>query len=127
MARRGIGGALLVAALLAVPTARAQGGCAGHPDLVGPCVTIRGRAGLYNGNPTIRIWRVGTTRLLGVSARHCEAPACEPLPAAVRERLGWEHPVFADFTLCPFTRARPGVMQLVCVEAARNVRRGTSH
>jgi hypothetical protein len=31
--------------------------------------------------------------------------------------------VFADFVVCPFTRPRPGVMQMVCIDAATGVRR----
>jgi hypothetical protein len=84
---------------------------------------MRGRAALYNGNPTVRIWKVGTRRLLGVSGRRCEPPACEPLPANVRTALDWEHQVFADFVLCPLTRERPGVMQMVCIDAASHLRR----
>jgi hypothetical protein len=109
--------------VLVGPTARAA--CRTHPDLVGPCFHVRGRAALYNGNPTVRIWKVGTRRLLGVSDRRCQAPDCEPLPAALRALLSWDHPVFGDFELCPFTRARPGVMQFVCVAAASHMRPAT--
>ena len=100
----------------------AHDGCRAHPDLAGPCFRVHGRAALYNGNPTVRIWKNGTHRLLGVSAR-CEPPACEPLPPAVRAALDWEHPVFADFVVCPFTRERPGVMQMVCVDTVTRLRR----
>jgi hypothetical protein len=117
--------ALLVAAGVAGAPAVAAGTCASRDDLVGPCFRMRGRAALYNGNPTVRIWRVGTKRLLGVSASRCEPPACEPLPAELRTALDWEHPVFADFALCPLTRRRPGVMQMVCIAAVTNLRRGS--
>lgn len=130
----------LLAGSAAIPAVAADT-CATRDDLVGPCFRVRGRAALYNGNPTVRIWRVGTMRLLGVSASRCEPPArrrrwsadydaddeppaCEPLPAAVRAALDWEHPVFADFTLCPLTPLRPGVMQMVCVAGATRLRRG---
>ena len=111
--------------LAAVPAVGAAQHCAGRSDLVGPCFHVRGRAALFNGTPTVRIWRVGTTRLLGVSARGCEAPGCEAetIPAALRGVLDWEHPVFADFVVCPFTRERPGAMQFVCVESATRIRR----
>ncbi len=114
---------LVLAGAVAVPGG-AAGSCATREDLAGPCFRMRGRAALYNGNPTVRIWRVGTRRLLGVSASRCEPPACEPLPAELRAALDWEHAVFADFTLCPLTPRRPGVMQMVCVAAARHIRRG---
>ena len=123
MNRRVIGVLIHTLATLWLETAvAADGGCHAHPDLVGPCFRVRGRAAFYNGNPTIRIWKVGTRRLLGVSAR-CEPPACEPLPPAVRAALDWEHPVFAHFLVCPFTRERPGVMQMVCVDTATRLRR----
>jgi hypothetical protein len=70
----------------------------------------------------VRIWKVGTRRLLGVTAR-CQPPECEPLRSAARDALDWEHVVFADFVVCPFTRPRPGVMQMVCIDAATGVRR----
>lgn len=118
--------ALLFATGVAAASPVAAATCATRDDLVGPCFRMRGRAALYNGTPTVRIWRVGTTRLLGVSASRCEPPACEPLPAAVRAALDWEHPVYADFTLCPLTPRHPGVMQMVCIAAAANLRRGSA-
>ena len=123
--RRALAAALVMLAL-AAPRARAT--CREHPDLVGPCFRVRGRAAFYNGNPTVRIWKVGTRRLLGVSDSRCQLPRCEPLPEALRALLSWEHPVFADFEVCPFTRSRPGVMQFVCIAAASNLRAtGASH
>ena len=115
---------LLAAGVSSGAIAAASEDCRARSDLVGPCFRVHGRAALYNGNPTIRIWKVGTRRLLGVSAR-CEPPACEPLPAAVRAALDWVHPVYADFVVCPFAPARAGVMRMVCVAAATNLRRGT--
>lgn len=77
----------------------------------------------FNGNPTVRIWKVGTRRVLGVSDRRCVAPECEALPAELGGMLDWEHRVFGDFFVCPFTRERPGVMQFVCIERATRLRR----
>lgn len=116
---------LLALVLTLVPAAAPAGtACRERPDLVGRCFAVRGRAALYNGNPTVRIWRIGTRRLLGVSQSRCEAPECEPVPAALRDLLAWDAPVFGDFVLCPFTRPRPGVMQLVCIAAASHLRHG---
>ena len=75
----------------------------------------------YNGNPSVRIWRVGTTRILGVSEQRFYAEGYCNLPASVRDRLSWDSDLFADFVVCPFTREEPGVMQLVCVESARHI------
>lgn len=111
------------AALLVLLAPAADAACRTHPALVAACFRVHGRAALYNGNPTVRIWKLGTHRLLGVSDRRCQPPECEPLPDALRALLAWDHPVFGEFELCPFTRARPGVMQLVCVAAAARLRR----
>lgn len=112
---------LLLACL--VPRAGFAGWCAERADLAGPCFAIRGRASLANGNPTVRIWKVGTKRVLGLSDGRCTRPECEPLPAELRAALDWDHAVLGDFVLCPFTRPRPGAMQLVCIEHATRLRR----
>lgn len=93
-------------------------GCKSNPRLVGKCFVVRGRLSAYNGNPTFRIWREGTSRSLGV------VPSEDPrsLPAELRSVASFEHDVLGVFTVCPFTTSKAGVMQFVCVEAARDVR-----
>lgn len=86
------------------------------------CFWVRGRVSLFNGNPTVRVWKVGTGRMLGVSDRVCAEPECAPLPAELRALLDWDHRVFGNFLVCPFTCARPGVMQFVCIERATRLR-----
>ena len=113
---------VVLLALLVLPSVGAAGTCRGRPELVGPCFTVRGRAALYHGSPTIRIWKIGTKRLLGVTGTRCQPPDCRPMPDDVRARLEWDRPLFADFLVCPFTRPRPGVMQMVCVESASRLR-----
>jgi hypothetical protein len=90
--------------------------CQAHPSLVGACVVVRGRLRAYNGNPTFRIWPVGTERLLGVTGA---GPGEEPIMPA---DLGpsFQRDVFADFTVCPFTKQVRGAMQRVCIERASN-------
>jgi hypothetical protein len=95
--------------------------CAAAPNLVGPCFSVRGRLSLWNGTPSARIWRVGTKRILGVSDSRCIEPDCRQLPADILAALDWDTEIFADFLVCPFTKERPGVMQFVCAESARNV------
>ena len=92
-------------------------GCKSNPQLVGTCFVVRGRLSAYNGNPTFRIFRAGTSRILGV------VPSEDPrsLPAELRGVASFEHDVFGTFTVCPFTPSKPGVMQFVCVEAVRDV------
>jgi hypothetical protein len=92
-------------------------GCRSNPQLVGTCFVVRGRLSAFNGNPTFRIRRAGSSRILGV------VPSEDPrsLPAELRGVASFEHDVFGTFTVCPFTPAKAGVMQFVCVESVRNV------
>jgi len=90
--------------------------CVQHAQLVDSCWTVRGRVGLYNGNPTVRIWPVGSSRILGV--RHAEP---QLVPPELGARLAWDTNVFADLKVCPLTRQRAGAMQIVCVASARNM------
>jgi hypothetical protein len=102
-----------------VPTAA---WCVDHPQRVGMCHRVRGRLTAYNGNPTFRIWVVGSNRLLGVMGRDWrETEAGDMLPPHVRSALGsrpFETRVFGDFEICPLTRERPGWMQMVCIASA---------
>ena len=34
----------------------------------------------------------------------------------------FDRQLFVDFAICPFTRRRPGTMQMVCIASARNLR-----
>ena len=34
----------------------------------------------------------------------------------------FDRQLVADFEVCPFTRRRPGTMQMVCIASARNLR-----
>jgi hypothetical protein len=44
------------------------------------------------------------------------------LPPNVKDLLkGFDDQVFANFTVCPLTRERPGRMQIVFVKSATNV------
>lgn len=116
---------VLVLILVASPATAAANDCGRscreHPKLSGPCFTIRGRMSLYNGAPSVRIWRVGTGRMLGVSEQRFSVEGYCNLPGSVRQRLSWDSDLFADFVVCPFTREESGVMQLVCVDSATKV------
>lgn len=90
--------------------------CVQHPQLVGSCWHVRGRVALYNGNPSVRIWPVGSKRILGV--REAEPPLVPPELAA---QLTWNTNVYSDLKLCPLTKQRSGAMQIVCVAGADNV------
>jgi hypothetical protein len=108
-------GMALLALLLAMPPAD-QPLCKGNPALVGKCFMVHGRLRAYNGNPTFRIWPIGTKRLLGVTGPHPGDPPIMPEKLA----CGFDCDVIADFEVCPFSPSQPGVMQRTCIEAATN-------
>ena len=105
----------------AAPTHSPPCPCREHPLRHAPCFTLRGRMGLYNGAPSVRIWRVGTKRMLGVSEQRFAVSGYCTLPALLRARISWDVNLFADFVVCPFTPEEPGAMQLVCVDSAANI------
>lgn len=103
---------------LALPTAAMAADyspCVDSKSIVGECWNVRGRVSVHNGNPSTRIWPVGSKRLLGV--RDAEPPF---LPPEFAHKLSWDADVFADLKVCPLTSAREGRMQIVCIANARN-------
>jgi hypothetical protein len=114
-------GCVAVSAATASGEPRAEKPCREHPKLAGACFTLRGRMRLANGTPTVRIWPVGTRRLLLVSEGRFVVDGYSNLPEEISRRLSWDSDLFADFEVCPFTRPEPGVARLVCVESAKNV------
>jgi hypothetical protein len=95
--------------------------CEDHPKVVEACFTFQGRLRQWNGSPTIRIERIGTSRILGVSDG-MSLPEYWQIPENVRTALtSFNSVVVADFEFCPFTEEEPGVMRLGCVESATNL------
>ncbi|MCA1634467.1 MAG: hypothetical protein LC802_12425 [Acidobacteria bacterium] len=94
--------------------------CRAQPSLVGKCFTVRGRLSLYNGAPTIRLWRAGTRRMLGVSGSYSQ-DGYSSIPEELEKKLDWENEVWGDFLVCPFTRQRPKEMQMICIEDGKNI------
>lgn len=78
---------------------------------VGDCFSFRGRAQFFNGNPSLRIWRVGTKSYIGVSDYRCGA-----LPTAFeKEMKTFGDIVYGDFTVCPLSKFKKGEMQFACI------------
>ena len=102
---------------------KAAGHCKNNTYLVGQCFRLHGRAFFSNGTPSLRIWHLGTNRILGVTSRPQADDAEDPIaPANLLNALGgFDHFVFGDFQVCPFTPKRQGHMQMVCVERAENL------
>ena len=120
--------ARIVIMLMAVTAAignpgRRERDCRGNPKVIAGCFSIHGRAFASNGTPDLRIWRIGTRRILGVTATSMPDDAEEPIAPEnlLRALGGTEHFVFGDFEVCPFTAEREGEMQMVCVQKANHL------
>jgi hypothetical protein len=95
--------------------------CREHPQLIGKCFMVRGRLSTYNGNPAVRLWRIGTRRVLGVSDQRFSLPGYRNIPEDLAKQLDGQNNIYGDFLVCPFTRPRPREMQLMCIESAQNI------
>ena len=92
--------------------------CRSDPRVIGECFEVRGRLRFGNGNPALRMWRVGTNRILGIWDD--EEPIV-PANLATALEPGLGRTVSGDFLVCPFTVERAGWMRMVCIESARNL------
>ena len=94
--------------------------CTQNTSLVGQCFTLHGRLSVH-ANMRPYLWPIGTHRLLGIAS-----PEGSIIMPTEIERIfaspPFDQQLFADFEVCPFTRARPGIMQMVCIAAARNLK-----
>src|ERR1039458_7208114 len=92
----------IVELLLAAPPGNPPP-CKANPALVGKCFSVHGRLRAYNGNPTFRIWPVGTMRIIGVTGAK---PGDQPImPDDLA--CGFFCDVIADFEVCPFSESKP--------------------
>ena len=108
--------------LAAIAEAHYINSCKARPqEFSGACFETRGRMATYDGNPSLRIWPVGTKRLLGLSERRGSMNEAYNLPRELLAQLSFGKAMYADFTICPFTDDEPGVMRLACVESAENI------
>jgi hypothetical protein len=94
--------------------------CTSTRPFAGPCETVHGRLGLSNGPPTMILWKIGTTRRLGVLEVGNYPGTCY-IPANVSELLLKDKLIYADFVVRPSTPSRPGIMQMVCLVAATHI------
>jgi hypothetical protein len=111
--------ALIVVALCLFATSAALAGAGG-------CRNVHGRLTLANGNPSVRIWVIGTQRVLGVVQRD---ESFGDLPSNIRRLWAahgddamWSSYLYGDFTVCPVTRSEPGRMQLVRLTGGTHLR-----
>ena len=89
----------LLAAMLGIAPVTASfaagGRCTDHFKLNGPCLTVHGRLRVYNGNPSVRIWPIGSHRLLGVATVY-DNPENPLLPFPLNQGLDVETAYFGD-------------------------------
>jgi len=95
--------------------------CRQHPQLIGKCFSVHGRLSVYNGAPAMRIWKIGTKRILGVSDQRFALPGYRNIPETIQNQLNQDVDIFGDFLVCPFTPSKAGEMQLVCIEEGRKL------
>ena len=95
--------------------------CKAHPLVSGACFEFRGRLAFYNGTPSMRIWPIGTNRLLGISESKYFLQGYASIPSTLVNKLKWGNAIYANFIACPFAKQTPDTMQLICVESATNV------
>jgi hypothetical protein len=111
---------LAIFAAFATPPPGGQQGrsCKENPELVGQCFKVHGRVRIGNGTPQMRIWRIGTDRVMGVLPSEDEI-----IPENLRDAFQGDFykDVYGDFEVCPFTKRKPEEMQMVCVESASHL------
>ena len=95
--------------------------CSANPMVSGTPFVIHGRLSFYNGNPTLRLWQIGTRRLLGVSDGRFKKYGYANIPESISTKVDFETDLYGDFEVYPFTDAVPGVMQLICIESGRHL------
>ena len=117
---------LLVAGIVmpspSAPIKSEEKSCRQHPQLTGKCFTVQGRLSVYNGAPAMRIWKVGTRRMLGISEQRFAVEGYRNVPETIQNQLNQDVEIFGDFLVCPFTRQKAGEMQMVCVEEGKNLK-----
>lgn len=94
--------------------------CRNHPMVTGECFLFWGRMQLYEESPRVRIWRVGTTRVLGIMDDEYQLEGYENVPGDLVGQIDWNTAMFGDFTVCPFADDIPRKMRPICVEKAEN-------
>ena len=116
---------LCVTSLLAMPPqwihSQGKDKCKGNPEVVGACYAVHGRLSTGADTIQLRLWPVGTKRMLGVSDGPEINDAESPLyPKTIRFSNG-DETIYGDFEVCPFTLRREGEMQFVCIETASHL------
>ena len=95
--------------------------CKGNPKVIGACYSVHGRLSRGADTVILRLWPVGTKRILGITG----GPTLDDANAAIwPQNLKFpfgDEDIYGDFEVCPFTPERKGVMQFVCIESASHL------
>jgi len=104
------------------------------PAIASSCYWTHGRLRMSNGNPSYRLWKIGTNRLLGIHSGPSadlygldnESPefpsnVWQKLWVSIPKNSPWPNTIFADFEVCPLEPEKRGAMQAACIEAAKNI------
>ena len=89
-------------------------------ELSAESMRVHGRLSVYDGNPSCRIWIVGTKRILGIHEFEEECPIPVELHRILAEDVN-DRLIYADFIVRPLTEQKDGVMQIVQFESAENI------
>src|ERR1035438_2314749 len=101
-------------------------------EIANSCYWAHGRLVVAQGNPSYRLWKIGTHRVLGIYSGPSvdrfgldnEGPE---LPSNVERKLWatkdprFANYLFGDFEVCPLEPEKSGVMHAACIESAKNI------
>ena len=91
------------------------------------CYWTHGRLLAANGNPSYRLWKIGTHRVLGIYSGPGAEKADEldnehpELPANLGKYDLLKTTIFGDFEVCPLEAEKEGHMQSACIESAKKI------
>ena len=100
------------------------------PENAASCYWTHGRLGVYNGNPSFRVGRIGTTKIVGIHSgpgaqrRDPEDGEHPEFPLNIERLVDGMvngHRIFAGFEICPFAPEVRREMQFGCIESARKI------
>lgn len=110
---------VLIAGIL--PGCIGQSQCKENPKVIAACYVVHGRLTLGADTIRLRIWPVGTARMLGVTGGPIPDDADAPIAPKSLSFGPEAYPIYGDFKVCPFTPERKGEMQMVCIESATHL------
>ena len=110
-----------VALFLVLPAFAAQPKCKGNPKVVDACYMVHGRINLGADTVRLRLWPVGSKRVLGIASGPFINDAEDPIYPVSLKLSSDAEAIYGDFEVCPSTHPKAGAMQMVCIESAEHV------